>query len=307
MVSEAVLRGIQGFVSEENIHVNEMMSAHTSFKVGGPADCVIEIDDEEKLAKLLNYLKKLELPAAIMGNGTNTLVSDKGYEGVIIIIGKKMNNVYGSGNTIEAQAGAPLVAVAKKAHELGLTGLEFAAGIPGTVGGGVVMNAGAYDGDMSKVVKSVRVLDENGEVMVLDNETMEFGYRTSTIKNRKFAVTSVTFELEKGDPAEIKAKMDDFNARRREKQPLEYPSAGSTFKRPEGYFAGKLIEDAGLKGVKVGGAQVSEKHSGFIINTGSATASDVASLIGKVQETVKERFGVSLEREVIFLGDFSEK
>ena len=193
--------------------------------------------------------------------------------------------------------------MSKIARDNNLTGLEFAAGIPGTVGGGVVMNAGAYDGDMSCVVKSVRVLDEEGEFLELDNETMEFGYRTSTIRNGKFTVTKVIFELKEGNESEIQAKMDDFNKRRREKQPLEYPSAGSTFKRPEGYFAGKLIEEAGLKGKTLGGAQVSEKHCGFIINKGSATASDIAGLISLVTEAVRNNAGVTLEREVIYLGD----
>ena len=194
--------------------------------------------------------------------------------------------------------------VAKKALEEGLTGFEFASGIPGTIGGGVVMNAGAYDGEMKQVVTSVTVMNETGEILELDNEGMEFGYRNRIIKNRPFVVLEVELKLQEGNSEEIKAKMDDLSKRRREKQPLEFPSAGSTFKRPEGYFAGKLIMDAGLRGYSIGGAKVSDKHCGFVINAGNATAADVAEVIQEVQEKVKEKFGVTLEKEVIFLGDF---
>ena len=199
---------------------------------------------------------------------------------------------------------ALLSSAAKCAYEHGLTGFEFASGIPGTVGGGVVMNAGAYDGEMKQIVESVRVLSNDGEIFTLDNDTMEFGYRTSIIKNRHFTVLEVTLKLKEGNREEIRKKMDELNAKRREKQPLEFPSAGSTFKRPEGYFAGKLIMDTGLRGFSVGGAKVSEKHCGFVVNTGKASATDVADVIAEVQEKVKNKFGVSLEREIIYLGDF---
>lgn len=204
---------------------------------------------------------------------------------------------------MEAQAGALLSAVARCALEHGLTGLEFASGIPGTIGGGVVMNAGAYGGEMKQVVTQVRVLGSGGEILTLDREAMEFGYRSSVIKNRRFTVLTVTLELACGDKKEIQARVEELARRRREKQPLEYPSAGSTFKRPEGYFAGKLIMEAGLKGYSVGGARVSEKHCGFLVNTGDASAADVAALIREVQERVKDKTGVSLEREVVYLGN----
>jgi len=221
---------------------------------------------------------------------------------VILQVGHRMNRITVEGCKIRAQAGATLAQVAKAALDNGLTGFEFAAGIPGTVGGGVVMNAGAYGGEMKQVVETVTVLDKQGERMEIMNCDMEFGYRTSAVKNRNFTVTEVLFSLTEGNPEEIKALMDDLASRRREKQPLEYPSAGSTFKRPEGYFAGKLIMDAGLQGFQIGGAKVSDKHCGFVINAGEATAEDVRNVIRHVQEQVKEKFGVSLETEVMFLG-----
>ena len=212
-----------------------------------------------------------------------------------------MSRIEVKGTCLEAEAGALMSQVAKTAKENGLTGLEFAAGIPGTVGGGAVMNAGAYGGEMSQVVTTVTVVNRNGEIMELDNSTMEYGYRTSVIQNQPFVVTKVTFRLQPGDPQEIAAKMEELAIRRREKQPLEYPSAGSTFKRPEGHFAGQLIMEAGLRGYSVGGAKVSEKHCGFIINTGNATAEDVKDVIWEVQRRVKERFHVDLEPEIKFL------
>lgn len=302
MISEAVMEAFKRFVPEENICLQEIMAEHTTFRIGGVADCLIEIESEAQLGAVQKYLNKVEIPYFILGNGSNLLVSDEGYRGVVLNIGKKMNLVRVEGERILAQAGATLAQVARAALENGLSGLEFAAGIPGTVGGGVVMNAGAYGGEMSQVVEKVVVLDRDGEHMELDNETMEFGYRKSTIRNSKFIVTEVSFLLKKGNPTEIRAKMDEFNAARREKQPLEYPSAGSTFKRPEGYFAGKLIMDAGLRGFSVGGAQVSEKHCGFVINKQNATAQDVRDVIASVQECVKDRFSVDLEPEIVFLG-----
>lgn len=305
MISGAVVEALRGFIPAENIHLQEPMKNHTTFRVGGPAACLVALENEEQLRKAQRYLRLVEVPFVVLGNGSNVLVSDDGYPGVVLQISDKMNHICVEGDCIVAQAGALMSQVAKAAQEHGLTGLEFASGIPGTVGGGVVMNAGAYGGEMCQVVTKVTVVNQEGEVMELDNGTMEFGYRNSIIRNQPFVVTEVTFRLKKGIAEEIKATMDELAARRREKQPLEYPSAGSTFKRPEGYFAGQLIMDAGLRGFRVGGAQVSEKHCGFVINTGDATAADVMNVIRGVQDCVKEKFDVDLETEVVILGRFS--
>ncbi len=304
MISQAVKEALQRFVPAENILYKEPLAKHTTFRVGGEADCLVQISDTAQLPQLLKYLSLVEIPFFIIGNGSNLLAGDAGFAGVIVQIADKCNTIRVAGNRIYAQAGAYLSKVAKTACEHGLTGLEFAAGIPGTVGGGVVMNAGAYDGEMKLVVEEVTVLDKEGNQLVLNNSTMEFGYRTSAIKNQPFIVTECCFLLQEGDKEAIAAKMADFQSRRKEKQPLEYPSAGSTFKRPEGHFAGKLIMDAGLAGFSVGGAQVSAKHCGFVINTGEATAADIRQLITHVQEEVYRQFSVKLEPEVIFLGDF---
>ena len=304
MISQAVKEALQRFVPAENILYKEPLAKHTTFRVGGEADCLVQISDTAQLPQLLKYLSLVEIPFFIIGNGSNLLVGDAGFSGVIVQIADKCNTIRVAGNRIYAQAGAYLSKVAKTACEHGLTGLEFAAGIPGTVGGGVVMNAGAYDGEMKLVVEEVTVLDKEGNQLVLNNSTMEFGYRTSAIKNQPFIVTECCFLLQEGDKEAIAAKMADFQGRRKEKQPLEYPSAGSTFKRPEGHFTGKLIMDAGLAGYSIGGAQVSAKHCGFVINTGEATAADIRELIAYVQEEVYRQFSVKLEPEVIFLGDF---
>ena len=306
MISEAVMQAIKEYTKEENIHLNEPMAGCTTFRVGGPADCLVEIREKEDLRELCRYFHLAEIPFFILGNGSNLLVSDRGFRGVILRIASGLNTVKIQGNRIVAQAGATMAQVARVALENGLTGLEFASGIPGTVGGGVVMNAGAYGGEMKQVVTNVEVLTRDGEFWNLDNETMEFGYRTSVIRGQSYVVTEVEFELQKGDPAQIKAKMDELAAKRREKQPLEYPSAGSTFKRPEGHFAGELIMNAGLRGYRVGGAQVSNKHCGFVVNIapGITTAQDVLQVIRHCQDKVKEQFEVDLETEVILLGDF---
>ncbi len=295
---------IISIVSEENLRFREPMNRHTSFRTGGEAAAFIQVENKEQLKKVLYYLQKTETDYFVLGNGTNLLVSDRGYDGVIIQIGSKMSDIQVEGNRLYVQAGALLSQAAKRAWEAGLTGMEFASGIPGSVGGGIVMNAGAYDGEMERIVERVAVLNEDGELMELDHDTMEFGYRSSIIKNRPFIVVEAVLKLEPGDKAAIKAKMDDFAVRRREKQPLEFPSAGSTFKRPEGNFAGKLIMDSGLRGYRIGGAQVSEKHCGFVINTGNATSEDISELMTEIQERVKEKFGVRLEPEVVRLGDF---
>ena len=244
------------------------------------------------------------MPYYIVGNGSNLLVSDKGYEGVIIQIFKAMNQITVDGEMITAQAGALLSAVASRALDAELTGFEFAAGIPGTLGGACVMNAGAYGGEMKDVLENVTVLTEDGEFVTLAKEKLELGYRTSVIAKKGYIVVEAEIRLKKGNPAEIKAYMDELREKRVSKQPLEYPSAGSTFKRPEGYFAGKLIQDADLRGFQVGGAQVSEKHCGFVINKDNATASDVVELMRQVSQKVEEKFGVTLEPEVKRLGEF---
>lgn len=303
-ISAAIFEFIRAYVPEEDILSDEPMCKHITFRVGGPAKCLVRISNPEQLRRLVPYFREVEIPYFILGNGSNLLVSDKGYEGVILQLGGNMNRIIVEGNTVRAGAGALMSQIARAALEHGLTGFEFASGIPGTVGGGVVMNAGAYDGEMKQVVTKVTVMNEAGEILELSNQDMEFAYRTSIIKNRPFVVLEVEIELCQGNPEEIRAKMDELARRRREKQPLEFPSAGSTFKRPEGYFAGKLIMDAGLRGYSIGGARVSDKHCGFVINAGNATAADVAEVIQEVQERVKDKFGVTLEKEVIFLGEF---
>lgn len=295
---------IKTFIPRERILFHEPMNQHTTFRVGGEAECFITIQQEEELVKLIPYLNQIEQDYFILGNGSNLLVGDKGYRGIVLKFDGPMEQIRTDGTHITAKAGALLAKVAVAAKENGLTGLEFAAGIPGTIGGGVVMNAGAYDGEMKQVVETVRVIDREGEITTLDNDTMEFGYRTSIIKNRPYIVLEVVLRLAEGDPEQIGAKMEELAEQRRNKQPLEYASAGSTFKRPEGYYAGKLIMEAGMRGYRIGGAQVSNKHCGFIINTGRATAADIKEVIEEVQERVKERFHVSLEPEVVFLGDF---
>ena len=295
---------MNAYVPEEDILSKEPMWKHTTFRVGGEADCFVRISSPSQLAGLIPRLKENKIPWFIMGNGSNLLVGDKGFRGVILQIGSKMGALSTEGSRIRAGAGALLSAAAKYAMEQGLSGLEFASGIPGTVGGGVMMNAGAYGGEMKQGVKEVTILNDQGEILTLDNASMEFGYRTSVIKNRPFVVIGALLKLIPGNKEEIFEKMEELAGKRREKQPLEYASAGSTFKRPEGYFAGKLIMDAGLKGHRVGGAMVSEKHCGFVINTGTATAADIAQEIWEVQERVRDKFGVTLEKEVIFLGDF---
>ena len=300
MIGGAVIEALQKFVPRENIRLQEPMAGHTTFRIGGPADCFLELENEEQLKKVRRYLELTGVSFFVLGNGSNLLVNDTGYRGIILQVGSKMNGISVQGNRVIAKAG--LVQAARTAMEHGLSGLEFASGIPGTVGGGVVMNAGAYGGEMSQAVVQVNVVSRDGEILELDNETMEFGYRSSVIKHSPFIVTEVTFCLDRDDKDVIKGRMEELAMRRREKQPLEYPSAGSTFKRPEGHFAGKLIMEAGLKGFRIGGAQVSEKHCGFVINTGNATAQDVRDVMTAVQNRVKGQFGVELEPEILFVG-----
>jgi len=304
MMDKSFVREIEAFAGKEALIMDEPLCNHTTFRVGGKADAFLSVHNAEHLIKLLDVCRRYEVPYFILGNGSNLLVSDKGYRGLVIAIGKDMAEVTVDGCRIHAKAGAMLGSVAQTAAKSGLGGMEFASGIPGSIGGAIVMNAGAYDGEMKNIVEKVTVLTKDGEILTLSCEELEFGYRMSRVKKEGFIVLSVTLLLEPKEQTAIYDKMNDFTARRREKQPLEYPSAGSTFKRPEGMFAGKLIMDAGLRGYSVGDAQVSEKHCGFVINKGNATAKEIHTLIGAVQAKVKEAFGVDLEPEVIFVGDF---
>ena len=291
-------------VGEENVHTDEPMSRHTTFRIGGNADYFVKPGNADEVAAVIVVCREYNIPYFILGHGSNLLVSDDGYRGMIINIMDNMDSVTVDGRIITAQAGAMLVRVSVMARDNALTGLEFASGIPGTIGGAVYMNAGAYGGEMKNVVKTVRAIDEYGRIYELDSEKMDFSYRHSIVEERKLIVLEVTLELEHGSREAIDDRMKELAEARRSKQPLEYPSAGSTFKRPEGYFAGKLIMDAGLRGYSVGGAQVAEKHCGFVINKGGATASDVVELIRDVQHDVDDKFGVTLEPEVKMLGEF---
>ena len=291
-------------IDKTRVLIDEPMKKHTTFRVGGNADYFVMPRTTEEVQKVVALCKNENLPYYILGNGSNLLVGDKGYRGVIIQIYKEMNKIIVEGECIRAQAGALLSKVGSVALEAGLTGFEFAAGIPGAVGGAVVMNAGAYGGEMKDILASATVLTEDGTILTLKNEELELGYRTSIIAKKNYIVLEAEYQLQRGDEAEIRAKMDELKKQRVTKQPLEYASAGSTFKRPEGYFAGKLIQDAGLRGFQVGGAQVSEKHCGFVINKGDATAADIVELMNQVSEKVYQEFGVTLEPEVKRLGEF---
>ena len=284
-----------------NVLVNAPMSEYTTLKLGGPADYLAFPRSAEEISALFAEAGAYNLPVTVIGHGSNLLVLDGGIRGLVICIGKNMRTITREGNTITAQAGAMLGSVAMEAAEAGLAGLEFASGIPGTVGGGVTMNAGAYNGEMSQVVKTVKALSPGGEEIVLSRDEMDFSYRHSAVTEKNLIVTETTFELQPGDPAKIRAKMSELNARRAEKQPLDVPSAGSTFKRPEGFFAAALIDQCGLKGYSIGGARVSMKHAGFLVNTGTSSK-DFYDLMQKVQQIVEERVGVKLEPEIRVLG-----
>ena len=286
----------------KEVYINEPMKNHTSFRTGGPADVYVKADRAENIIKAIEMLKKENVEYTIIGNGSNLLVSDRGICGAVIEIGSMMNNISVEGEKIYAEAGALLSSLAAAAAENCLTGLEFASGIPGSVGGAVVMNAGAYDGEIKDAIDYADVIDNEGNILRLTKDELGLSYRHSVIDEKKMIVIGAGFRLKEGDGRAIKEKMADFAARRREKQPLNYPSAGSTFKRPEGHFAGKLIEDAGLKGKTIGGAQVSQKHAGFIINTGDATTEDILELMDCCVETVYNKFGVRLEPEVRVIG-----
>lgn len=290
-------------IAKERVYVDEPMSRHTTFRVGGPADFFVTPKAKEEVRDVIRICKEAGMPYYIIGNGSNLLVSDAGYRGVIVQIYKEMNEVKAEGDLVKAQAGALLSGIAAKALGAELSGFEFASGIPGTIGGACVMNAGAYGGEMKDVLESVTALTGEGKIIELGRNELELGYRTSVIAKKGYIVLGAVLKLERGDGEKIKTYMDELKEKRVTKQPLEYPSAGSTFKRPEGYFAGKLIEDAGLRGFQVGGAQVSEKHCGFVINRDHAAAADIMELMRQVQIRVKENSGVDLEPEVKRLGD----
>ena len=288
----------------DRVLLEEPMKRHTTFRIGGPAEVFVMPGNLEEVQRILEICRTEDLPYFILGNGSNLLVSDRGYRGVVIQLDRNFGEVKVEGTEIHASAGALLSTIAVAARRASLTGFEFAGGIPGTLGGAVVMNAGAYGGEMKDVLRKVMVMDQSGKVFEIPAEELQMGYRTSIIKTAGYIVLGAVLSLKEGNLEEIKMLTRKLSEQRTSKQPLEYPSAGSTFKRPEGYFAGKLIMDSGLRGYQVGGAQVSEKHCGFVINTGNATAKDVTTLMSDVQRIVLEKFGVKLEPEVKFLGEF---
>lgn len=302
-MNDQFLTELQNVMGGSGIFMEEPMKKHTTFRVGGPADVLVQ-PDETALAAILALCRQYHVSYSFIGNGSNLLVGDKGIRGVVIEMTDPMGNIEVDGTKIMAQAGAMLSKIANTAASNGLGGMEFAAGIPGSVGGAVVMNAGAYGGEMKDIIEKVYVLDENGAQLELDRDALDLGYRHSCIPDKKYIVTKVVLELVPRNEAEIRSEMKELNEKRAEKQPLQYPSAGSTFKRPEGYFAGKLIMDAGLRGYQVGGAQVSEKHCGFVINKGDATAADICQLMRDVSDKVQAQFGVVLEPEVKMIGEF---
>ena len=290
------------FYDINDIKIDEKLSEYVNFKVGGPADILLIPNSKEQVIKSIKICKENNIPFYLIGNGSNILVRDGGFRGVVLSL-KNVKNIYVDGEKIEAECGVMLKEVSDKAIENSLTGFEFACGIPGTIGGAVFMNAGAYDGEISKVIESAEVIDENCNIIRLSREELDFGYRSSLVMKKGYTVLSAVFKLEKGQVKTIKELIEDLTNKRESRQPLEYPSAGSTFKRPIGYFAGKLIQDAGLKGYSIGGAAVSEKHSGFVINKGNATAKDITDLIKHIQDEVKKQFGVDLHPEVRIIGE----
>ncbi|HHW68497.1 UDP-N-acetylmuramate dehydrogenase [Defluviitalea raffinosedens] len=291
------------YIPRDLIKINEPMKDHTSFKAGGCADFFIVPENSTQLIELVQFLKESQVPYYIMGNGSNLLVRDKGFRGVIIQIYRNMSDVKIDGEEVWAEAGILLSSLSNKIMNSHLTGFEFASGIPGTLGGAIYMNAGAYGGEMKQVLVSADVVDEDGKIITLTNEELKLGYRSSILQQKKYIVLSAKLKLQEGDIDEIKARINYLTEQRKAKQPLELPSAGSTFKRPEGYYAGKLIMDAGLRGYSIGDAQVSEKHCGFVVNKGNASAGDIIKLIHHIQNTVKEKFGVFMEPEVRIIGE----
>lgn len=288
-----------------NVKLKEEMKLYTTFRIGGPADYFVEPESKEEVRELLLLCRREKMPYYILGNGSNLLVGDKGFRGLIIQIGKNLSQVTFSENrVVTAETGVMLSKLAIQIAEKGYTGFEFAGGIPGTLGGAVTMNAGAYGGEIKDCIVSAEVIDEEGNIFVLSKEELNLGYRTSIIQQKSYIVLAASFQFEQSEKKAVLDTIADLNQRRREKQPLNYPSAGSTFKRPEGYFAGKLIMDAGLRGYRIGGIMVSEKHCGFVVNVDNGTAKEVLMLIEEVQRRVFEQFGVHLEPEVRMIGEF---
>lgn len=292
---------LRQIVGEDNVEVDEPMSEHTTFQIGGPADLYVIPDDPEEVRDVLAACREAEVHSFVLGLGSDLLVADEGYRGVVVDLSQALTNVTFEDEEMTCEAGVSLKEASEMACELGLSGLEFACGIPGTVGGACFMNAGAYDGCVADVLKEVRVLRPDGSFATVPVDRLDMGYRRSRVRTDGLVVVSATFALRRADSEDIRAKMDDLTRRRAEKQPLDLPSAGSTFKRPEGHFAGKLISDAGLQGYRVGGAEVSTKHAGFVVNVDHATAADVRAVIQHVQDEVERQFGVRLEPEVRFL------
>jgi len=301
---EAAVKIFSGIVGTDNVKIDEPMKNHTSFKVGGNADIMVIPEDSVQIARIVEICRREGIPFFIMGNGTNIIVSDKGIRGVVIKTCGRFERYTVKDTVIEAESGVLLSKLAEIALEHGLTGLEFASGIPGSLGGAVVMNAGAYDGEMKDVVERTEYIDKDGFIRMLEGDEHRFGYRTSLIQEEGGIVLRSWLRLKKGNKEDIKALMDDLNERRKSKQPLELPSAGSVFKRPPGCFTGKLIENCGLKGYRIGGAEVSMKHCGFIVNTGGATANDVISLIRYIQDRIKSEYGIELQTEVKIVGEY---
>lgn len=288
--------------ADKNVKFDFLIKEYTNFKVGGVCDVVAFPKSPEEVIDLLKVAKENNIPTTVLGNLTNLIVRDGGIEGLVILLRENYADIKACGDEVTALAGATLQKTANIARDNCLAGMEFAHGIPGSVGGGITMNAGAYDGELKDIVKSVTAITKDFEIREFSNEEMKFRYRNSLVQDENLVVLSATFKLKRGNKEEINDKMCDLMARRKAKQPLEYPSAGSTFKRPEGYFAGKLIQDAGLKGLTHGGAQISKKHSGFVINIGGATAKDIVELIETVQKIIHDKFGVEIEREVKIIG-----
>ncbi|CEK31673.1 UDP-N-acetylenolpyruvoylglucosamine reductase [[Clostridium] sordellii] len=303
MNKEFIYKNLLNILDKEGIYLNEPMKNHISFKVGGPADFLLKPKTEDEIKRVIEFLKNENIPYIVIGNGSNLLVKDGGIRGVVIKIADNFNKFEIEDTKVVAQSGALLSFMGKAILNKSLTGFEFAAGIPGTLGGAIAMNAGAYGGEMKDIVKSVRLMDSKGNIIELSNKEMEFEYRRSLISKSEYIVLSAIMELKEGNFDEIKGYMKELTKSRVTKQPLNLPSAGSTFKRPEGHFAAKLIEDSGLKGLTLGGARVSEKHSGFVVNIGDAKAKDIIELINVVKSTVYSKFGVMLEEEVKILGD----
>ena len=303
MINQEFYNKLAELVSPESILINEPMNKHTTFRIGGNADVFVS-PKVSQISDIMKLAKEYDVPVTVIGNGSNLLVGDKGVRGLVLSFGKEAEEIVIDGSCMVVAAGALLSRIAAEAAKRSLTGFEFAAGIPGTLGGAIVMNAGAYGGEIKDVLISATVLTPEGEVKELSNTELDLSYRHSCIPEKEYIVLEAVLEFMPSEEADIREKMDDYRKRRVEKQPLEYPSAGSTFKRPEGHFAGKLIEDAQLRGYTVGGAQVSEKHCGFVINKGDATAADVLGLIEDVKKIVYEKFQVELEPEVKMIGEF---